>query len=252
MTKNKELENAYFEIIKDVDDSYLNPNKFDNPLTKGLSGLFLTSVHDNYLDAKNKIMIIGRETRDWNKQGQNKFTDKKSYINQSIAYHNKFFFGQLEIGNSRGKSFHNFTRRLGKKSGTEGLIYSNLFCFSLNETTPVKSPILQDIDIISLSEKLLKAQIKILKPEIIIFMNGFDKVSVDARRQMFPTDGKNNVCLNRKNYVDDNGISNKQLWKFDLKFEDREITSYRTYHPSATIKDAKIGHDFLINLLPEL
>ncbi|GIU46825.1 hypothetical protein TUM4438_23740 [Shewanella sairae] len=65
MTQNEELREAYLRILKDIDDSYLIPNKSNNPSTKGLSGLFLTSIHPNYGNAKNKIMIIGRETKGW-------------------------------------------------------------------------------------------------------------------------------------------------------------------------------------------
>ncbi|HIF5802248.1 TPA: hypothetical protein ACX3E3_004088 [Vibrio parahaemolyticus] len=251
MTKNEELRDAYLEILKDIDVAYLMPSKADDPKIKGLSGLFLTSVSPNYHTAKNKIMIIGRETKGWkwNEKKDAELVDKENCVDQALKSHNSFFFNQLKKKNSRGKAFHNFTRSVGKKSGTEGLIYSNLFCFALNKTIPTKSPIFEEI--VNLSERLLFAQIEILKPDIILFMNGFDKSSVAARRQIFPIDGENNVCLNRRDYFDEHGLSSKQLWSFDLKFGDRLIKSYRTYHPSAVSKKAKEGRDFLISLLPE-
>lgn len=250
MTKNEELRDAYLEILKDIDDAYLIPNKSDDPTIKGLSGLFLTSVSPNYHTAKNKIMIIGRETKGWkwNEKKDVELVDKENCVDQALKSHSSFFFNQLKKKNSRGKAFHNFTRSVGKKSGTEGLIYSNLFCFALNNTIPTKSPIFEEI--VNLSERLLFAQIEILKPDIILFMNGLDKSSVAARRQIFPIDGENNVCLNRRDYFDEHGLSSKQLWSFDLKFGDRLIKSYRTYHPSAVSKKAKEGRDFLISLLP--
>lgn len=250
MTKNEELREAYLDILKGIDAAYLVPNKSNNPSTKGLSGLFLTSIHPNYGNAKNKIMIIGRETKGWkwNEKIGVELVDLESCVDQALKSHNSFFFNQLKKKNSRGKAFHNFTRTVGKKSGTEGLIYANLFCFALNKTIPTKSPIFEEI--VNLSERLLCAQIEILKPDIILFMNGFDKSSVAARRQIFPIDGENNVCLDPKNYFDEHGLSSKQLWTFDLKFGDQRIKSYRTYHPSAVSKKAKEGRDFLISLLP--
>lgn len=251
MTKNEELREAYLEVLKDFDESYLISNKSDNPSAKGLSGLFLTSVSPHYNSAKNKIMIIGRETKGWkwNETKDLDLLDRKACVEQALKTHNTFFFNQLKKKNSRGQAFHNFTRSVARKSGTEGLIYSNLFCFALNKSIPTHSPIFEDIK--SMSEKLLRAQIKTLKPDIILFMNGFDKASVAARRQYFPIDGENNVCLNRKDYFEDYGISSKQLWRFDLKFEDQLITSYRTYHPSAVSQKAKVGRELLIRLLPD-
>ncbi|MFZ3465003.1 hypothetical protein [Vibrio harveyi] len=250
MTQNEELREAYLDILKGVDNAYVIPYNSKNQLNKNLSGLFLTSIHPNYGNAKNKIMIIGRETRDWkwNETKDVELVDKTSCVDQALKSHHSFFFNQLKKKNSRGKAFHNFTRSVGEKSGTEGLIYSNLFCFALNKTIPTKSSLFEEI--LHLSEQLLLAQIKILKPDIILFVNGFDKSSVAARRQIFPIEGENNVCINRKDYFDEYGISNKQLWSFDLKFDNRLIKSYRTYHPSAVSKKAKVGRDFLISLLP--
>ena len=251
MTKNEELREAYLDILKDFDDSYLIPNKSDNPSIKELSGLFLTSVSPHYNEAKNKIMIIGRETKGWkwNEKKDVELVNRENCVDQALESHNMFFFRQLKKKNSRGQAFHNFTRSVAKKSGAEGLIYSNLFCFALNKSIPTFSPLFDDIK--DLSEKLLRVQIKILRPDIILFMNGFDRASVAARRQYFPIEGDNKVCFKRKDDFVGYGISNKQLWSFDLKFEDQLIPAYRTYHPSAVSKKAKMGRDFLIQLLPD-
>lgn len=138
---------------------------------------------------------------------------------------------------------------MAKKSGKEGLIYSNLFCFSQNKTIPTKKdPRFRNI--LNLSERLLRAQLGILKPDIILFMNGYNQTALKARRQFFPTKGDNNACLNSKDYSEEYGISRRQLWSFDLKFDNRLIKSHRTYHPSARSQEAKVGRKFLISLLP--
>ena len=248
MTKNKELKEGYVEILNEIDDSWINPHHLNSLVKQGLSGIFLTSVRPEYQQAKNKIMIVGREPKSWNIIGKDGgFVGRKSYVDSALDKHDVFFRSQFKKKNSKGRSFHNFTRSVAKKSGEEGLIYSNLFCLSYKKSIPQKSPVFDGI--LCLSEKLLKIQIKILRPDIIVFANGLSGASVATRRKFFPIDGEDNVCINRENYWDA-GLSNKQLWSFDLRFEDQLIKSYRTYHPSSTLVDAAIARDFLIDLLP--
>ncbi|MGR0278748.1 hypothetical protein ACUM5Y_06775 [Marinomonas dokdonensis] len=246
MNARQELESAYINLLNESYHIFKNDN---GELLENLSNLFLPSINHEYSNAKNKIMIIGRETRDWNTKSTYKISDVKNYVKESMDYHEGFLSRRLSETNSKGRSFHHFTRNIAKKTGEEGIIYSNLFCFSSKETLPKKSKVFDEI--ITLSEKIIRAQIRILKPDIIIFANGFDSTSLKIRRKFFPIDGPQNVCLNPKSYQEEYGISNKQLWSFELSFEGRSIQAYRTYHPSAISKDAFSAHNFLIDLLPK-
>lgn len=112
-----------------------------------LSGLFLTSVSDEYRHAKNKVMIIGRETRDWNILKQKEeFTNLNDYIQISMNKHQEFFKFQLEKRkNIKGNAFYSFTRSVANKCGKKGLIYSNLFCFAWKKGSPIHCEYFENI-----------------------------------------------------------------------------------------------------------
>ncbi len=239
---NTSLSAEYYEVLKSLDRSYLDPQHPVGKRSEGLSGLFLTSVSNEYHRAKNKIMIVGSETAGWNILKPNEPFSLESYIEISMKKHQSFFERQLNRNNERGNRFHNFTRSVANKCGKDGLIYSNLFCFDWNKGSPIHCP---DFEVIKkYSEALLKIQIEILEPQIIIFANGM--TSVAQRREFFPIHGDNRVCTSRPNYI---GIANHHLWEFDLH---KNIRCYRIHHPSARAKEAKIARKFLINLLPSV
>jgi uracil-DNA glycosylase len=156
--------------------------------------------------------------------------------------HQRFFEIQLDSKNQRGRRFHNLTRSVANKCGKDGLIYSNLFCFDWNKGSPIHSPYFEVIK--KYSEALLKIQLRILEPEIIIFANGI--TSVPHRREFFPIHGDNQVCTNGRDYSSE-GIANHHLWEFDLY---KNIRCFRIHHPSTRTKEAAKARQFLINLLP--
>lgn len=242
-----ELKNAYLEI-PEINEFYkiCSEDKSLN-LKNKLSGLFLPSVSDDYESSENKIMVIGRETRGWPSFYDSK-GDLTDYVDRMMSFHENFIAKQLVGTNHKGRSFHNFMREVSDRTGKEGIVYSNLFCCDMNGKLPAASHHFKMIK--SLSKKLLFAQIKVLQPEIILFMNGFDQSSVKTRREFFPINGPYKVCFDFKDYCEEERLTNKQLWQFNLKFEDRMIKSYRTYHPSAINKKAREAHEFLISLLP--
>jgi hypothetical protein len=240
---NKSLSVQYYEILKNLDSSYLDPQHAVNKNLKGISGLFLTSVSDKYHFAKNKIMIVGRETAGWNVLRQNEqFTTLGNYIEKSMEKHRRFFESELNKRNSKGRTFHNFTRTVANKCGKDGLIYSNLFCFDWKKDNPIHSPDFETIK--KYSEDILKIQIKVLEPQIIVFANG--KTSVQYRREFFPIHGDNRVCTNGLDYSSE-GILNRHLWEFNLN---DNIRCFRIYHPSSFAKEAAKARRFLINILP--
>ena len=78
---NDSLFPEYSNALKSLDIMYLDRKYPEGKRPANLSGLFLTSVSDEYRHAKNKVMIIGRETRDWNILKQKEeFTNLNDYI----------------------------------------------------------------------------------------------------------------------------------------------------------------------------
>lgn len=241
---NKKLASIYLNILSDIDISLLTRSPSISKANHNISGIFLPSVPEKLQQASRRIMIVGRETRSWSVLKKDEdFVNLESYIDKAITTHKNFFEGQLNKKNSKGCTFHNFTRSVATECGKDGLIYANFFCFSWKNGNPVKSPYFETIK--KYSGLLLKAQISFFKPDIIIFANGINSSSY--RRELFPIDGANIVCSNGKDYTK-YGISNHQLWEFELY---NHIRCFRIHHPSAQGKDAAKARKFLLGLLRE-
>ncbi|WP_150747619.1 hypothetical protein [Pseudomonas fluorescens] len=128
----------------------------------------------------------------------------------------------------KGASYFNLLRSLASDHGSDGIAWANLFGFAWNGKSPMRwpnFPMLLDI-----SERLLKAQIEILKPDIIIFANGAS--SARFRRKYFPHTGEHSVCTNLADYREQD-IANDQLWQFHLN---GTIQCYRIQHPASSIQ----------------
>jgi len=236
------LKAEYCRILTDLDPSYFDPAHPQSKVAEGLSGIFLPGVTDNYRVANNRIMIVGRETRGWKVLDKTGFSDTHSYVDQAVSKHALSFAAKMKPKRDRGCSFFNFMRAVGRKAGTDGLIWSNLFCFDSKKSTPARSPHIDAIA--SVSADLLRAQIRVLSPHMIIFANG--RSSVGYRKRFFPMDGVHKVCFNGKNY-EARGVPQNQLWGFDL-FD--RIPCLRIHHPSAPSHAARDARELLIDLLP--
>lgn len=238
------LKQKYKEILSELDSSFFDKKHLDTKYHegKGLSGLFLPSEPENYFQAKNKIMIIGAETTKWDVLKEVDFTDLSTYIDLSMKKQENFFSKQLSLPKTGKITFHDFTRSIAHKSGKDGLVYCNLFCFSWKRKSPIKSKYFTQIK--NISAKLLKAQLDYFKPDIIILANGMS--STQYRREIFPL----NKC-SQSVIFENEGINKNQLWQFDF---DNKYLCYRVHHPS-TIRGrllAQRARDKLISLLPEL
>lgn len=241
MKSFNDLKQEYLKILAKVDESFFNTVHEYSKFKEGLSGLFLASEPDLYWSAKNKIMIVGAETRDWNiKLDQEYALDH--YISKSVEK-NKIFFQKMMLEpRSKKITFHDFTRAVADKSGAEGLIYSNLFCFAWKEKSPIKSKYFEQIK--SISFELLNAQIEYFEPAIIIFANGSQNTIY--RREFFNP----KLYSEGQDYRGEN-IDKNQLYKF---IYNQKYLCYRIQHPS-TIRGktaALAARKKLLELLPEV
>ena len=233
------LKQEYLDILSELDESFFNEGHKNNKKDEGLSGLFLASEPENYWMAKNKIMIVGAETRGWNVNLAQEYS-LEHYLLSSIEKNKSFFQKMMNEPRTRKITFHDFTRAVADKSGYDGLLYSNLFCFAWNEKSPIKTKYFDQIK--NTSFKLLNAQIEYFEPEVIIFANG--SKNTIYRRELF--DPK--LYSEGQDYSDED-ISKNQLYKF--LFADKYLC-YRIQHPS-TIRGKKLAisaRKKLIELLP--
>lgn len=244
---NQQLKSAYIALLHTVEPSYLEKPEARRGGPKGLSGLFLPSVPETYQSARNKVMVIGSETAGWEplkkigEKGQyNDFKSVEAYVEASMAKHQGFFANELAKKKpDRGHTFHNFMRDVAKTAGKDGLIYSNLFCFDWRKSSPMRCPEFAFVK--RLSQQVLETQLRLLKPDYIIFANGI--TSAKHRREFFPV-GEGARCTKTKSYP--NIAPTHYLWEFVL---DETIRCYRVHHPSARHRTAQIGRAGAIELL---
>ena len=160
------------------------------------------------------------------------------YVQRAMAKQQAHLARHLPGAPDKGASYFNLLRSLASDHGFEGIAWANLFGFAWNGKSPMRwpnFPMLLDI-----SERLLKAQIEILKPDIIIFANGAS--SAKFRRQYFPHTGEHSVCTNLADYREQ-GIANDQLWQFHLN---GTIQCYRIQHPSSISAASRRARHYLL------
>ena len=238
---NSQLAELYLSALEGIDQALLDRV----PDRNGLSGLFLPSVPPGLHLARQRIMIVGAETAGWNvlKPGEPLKT-LDAYVAKAMAKHSEFFKRQLNQGPARGRTFFNFVREVASSCGSEGLIYSNLFCFDWKGGSPMHSKAHYKM-VQHYSAQLLKAQVNYFRPDIIIFANG--SASAGARRACFPTKGAHKVCGIGRDYVMTHNLPNSQLWEFQLH---DTIRCFRIQHPSSRSAGATAARQCLLTLLP--
>lgn len=236
-----DLASRYLGVLTDFDTALLDRHAPQADADR-LSGLFLPSMPPNLLGARQRIMIVGCETRQWNVlRDQERFSTLEHYIERSMAVHQTYFAQQLTQSDIKGRAFHNFTRAVAQRSGSDGLIYANLLCMAWKRGSPVRCDHFEVIK--RYSKLLLDVQIDFFQPEIIIFANG--SATAGHRRDFFPLARDEQGKAIGTEYVSRH-IPNAQLWKFQLGERD----CYRIQHPSSRSPDSANARRFLLGLLP--
>lgn len=238
---NALLQQAYVEMLSDIDTRHLYPRRRRLTEDKGLSGIFLSSVSDQYARAKNRVMVVGCETAGWEPLGPaDEFVSVEDYVSRAMRKHRRFFEGKLaQTFRDRGSTFHNFTRAVAEVADKDGLVYTNLFCFDWAKKSPIGCPEFALVK--DLSKKLLHRQIAILQPQFIVFANGM--ASAGYRREFFPS-GEDGRCSQPRSYPEI--TTAHYLWEFVL---DGNIRCFRVHHPSARSKQAALGRNAALTLL---
>ena len=233
------LTSAYSEILSELPLHWLDRSRAHEPEFAKLSGLFLPGTSSAYEQAPRRIMVVGRETRLWNVvTSQAPFLDLDEYIQRAMTKQQAHLARHLPGPPDKGASYFNLLRSLASDHGYDGIAWANLFGFAWNGKSPMRwpnFPMLLDI-----SERLLKAQIEILKPDTIIFANGAS--SARFRRKYFPHTGEHSVCTNLADYREQ-GIANDQLWQFHLN---GTIQCYRIQHPSSISAASRKARHYLL------
>ncbi|MCF0060561.1 hypothetical protein MUK70_15060 [Dyadobacter chenwenxiniae] len=162
-----------------------------------VSAPLLMHVFDEYCVMENKILFVGQETHSWGQMNLkpspeellNKYRDFN--LGKSADYGDGKPFRYLR------SPFWNFNRNLFFQGNwrnsevtnkTNGFLWTNISKFDCNSTTP--SHELQDRN--KAGFELLKAEISILKPDVVVFLTGskydhrIDEVFKPTRETILP------------------------------------------------------------------
>lgn len=236
------LAKIYRDILSDLPEHWLDCSRSHEAEYAKLSGIFLPGISPAYHCAPKKIMVIGRETRRWDVlKGEEKFESLETYVCKAMNKQQDHLAKFISKPKDRGESFFNLLRDLADDHGAQSITWANLFCFAWNKKSPMQWSNFEKL--LQISEKLLKAQIKILRPDIIIFANGAK--SAKYRQVYFPHKGESSVCSELGDFRKE-GIPLNQLWRFKLH---ENIQCYRIQHPSSFSASARAARRFLLEEL---
>ena len=229
---NSDLQEIYKEfkedLIKIVDKNHtgLDLNRFSAPL--------LMNINDQYLDACPKVLLVGQETCGWGDDiSLLKFLkDDEDRIKELINKYDKFNFACKDRHNT---PFWRFYRELHKKLKIDfkglhpnSIAWTNLFKFDYNGKALSNE---QKGIFKSINGEILKREIEIIKPDIILFVTGFGYDNFI--KEFFP-----------------NQVYEKIVTGFlaRIRHESLPANTFRTFHPKSLQLRKKFDYVFdLIN-----
>ncbi len=183
---------------------------FNDEEKKNLSLPILMQVFPDYFQAKHKILFVGKETYKWY---GNMLESEKLNVEYLMNKYQKFEFARTHHG--KNSPFWRFLPLLYKKlnsaSPRNGFMWTNFSKVDQSKTTPTIQ--IQEKSIIGF--QLLKEEIRILNPDIVIFLTSWKYDNMI--RQVFEN-------------TDFKIIEPRYLSQLDHK-SFPELT-FRTYHPT--------------------
>lgn len=236
------LADAYRDVLADLPQHWLDRSQSHDREYAKLSGLFLPGTSSAYHRAPLKILVVGRETRGWNVlKGDDRFEGLEAYISKAMAKQQDHLVKFISEPRDRGESFFNLLRDLANDHGPQAIAWSNLFSFAWNKKSPMRWKHFSEL--LKISERLLKIQISVLQPDIIIFASGAS--SARYRQRYFPHKGELSVCSELGDFCT-YGIPLNQLWRFKLH---QRIQCYRIQHPSSISASSRAARRLLLEHL---
>ena len=213
---NEMLRKVYLDLPKEF-FNYTNEYNKDFDKEQLISYPYLLSVSNEYFQAKIKIMLVGQKTYSWFGEKNNgifscEYNDRMNLIIELQNLYDLFVNDINRDYNSPFWQHCNAIHKKAKKNGI-GIVYNNIEKIGYNTGYGYDSISNAYFDSIFIEE------IKICKPDIIIFLTGPNYDKLIAQRL-----GSFELC----NCID--GINIRRL--ASLQFVNRyESMIYRTYNP---------------------
>lgn len=159
-----------------------------------VSAPLLMHVYPEYTAVDRKILIVGQETHTWGSMNGSSVSDllekyEKFNLAKSVDYGDGKPFRNLKspFWNFSRSLFHNLNKEcIGVTRRTNGFLWTNISKFDYDGTTPDAN--LQDRN--EAGFFLLKSEISILNPDVVVFLTGekynrwIDKVFAPLREEV--------------------------------------------------------------------
>ncbi len=192
--------------------------------------LLLASIPYNYYKTKNKILIIGQENNGWSY-----FETAKESMRYTLGFQNITRWEQYPIFTFP----YNFCKSINECDDNETkksyLAWTNLKKFSFDDT-PKKSLSDNIQKIIDEEFNVLEDEIKIINPDIILFLTGPD-YDIEIKTQLKDIE-----------FLPIEGYSIREFAR--LKHNSLPHNSFRVYHPSYLRRSGR-EEEYLIKLKEE-
>lgn len=203
----------------------------------------LLCVSQEYLDARVRVMFVGKETNGW-------YGRLFSYYDGTCSITDLLgrYWDQMSEAGGHGAFLHSLDRIAHEFTGAtrKSIIWANLMKMDWyqgrkdNRNSVKHSKQLRDF-----SQAVLRFEVGLLKPDIILFGTGGTRPYDDAIKATF---------LNRSN---SQVLVRKALWQFDIEDIacDRKIACCRLRHPQARVdvkrafKPTQVYYDQAFELL---
>ena len=194
-----------------------------------LSGLFLPTVDDPYLQSHVRVMLIGQEPKKWGTDlhtlaaGGVLPAALHAYVETQMTAYRKT--AAMPARKSRFRQFH-FQLHASLRSQVapqhNSIFWGNLLCISRKRGSPKKASEIGRIA--ALSRDLLNVQFEVLQPQLVIFTtgsgyDGFLKEQIEHQYTTLP------------------GIKPKHYWPFTA--DKLGIHAWRVRHPRRLLKETK-------------
>lgn len=198
------------------------------------SGVFLPEPFEEYWASKVKVMLVGRETAGWNTKNHKNTIGRAAglvdgcslaevLVEASERYRDHLRLnGDKVIKTSRSR-FMQYYFRVARELDLDprALIYANLFAWDYDKRSPKGRPTSEFNEIVTISQQLLAAQIRQLKPDYIVFAAGVKGVDGVIRGLFEDHFGGYQTAKDK--------LIPGKLWEFNAA----NATCFRIAHPRA-------------------